>query len=912
MTSAQRTSGHPRQDKPLATATARLKQRREKREEDAAQVELEAVRRELEEVRKRLHQLLVDKGGGSGAIKVLQKEVGELRAKVDELVATLLTANAERDEFADLLEVAQAKEAEHERRKEALDRLEHELEQARQETAATKQIVALKEEAIRALKSQVEAKQRAKQELGSRAGDDYFRGGASIHSLNNLDLSTLAAGPRLALVGRQIWSVFDPEHFTRNAVDEHYYDPRLGRTKSRVVEPLVPQVGKSVRMPAVFEQLVESQPLPPTELLKRPDWLKEVRRQPLVYSRSPVEVVDGPVRTRRGLPISWPRLDKREGQMGVRSLLKRTDPLKLHQAGVALGGNAIAGGLVVAPAPANYPQPFAEATFKYHWHRTRQLQRQSNQAMSRINNRFSDELASPTPAGPTAGAPGSFYSLQHKGTVAALAHLTSSSPIVSEQRAKAKITKTAETASAAAQFVSLLLGKPAPAIPSAGDGDGRAAIVYVDDTPGKGGFVRGPKSQAPFVRAADVELTRRRVEHLMPVVPSKYTGERCPNPKCVDSGLRSIISPPTYEDGTKETRLGECEVCGLIAAREAVLGANLITRGHCSEVREKRLVKERDELARQLQVVRSKLEQAACDGKQQEQEQIKQSVTPPKQPHSVSPSLGDSTLASTVTVTSDFFDGPKALLAATDGRLGADGVRQLKSDFVIAERYLTRYYHLLDALALSDRDVTNLLLAPETVRHCIAELPAKSLIDFVHKSAKSRLPVSPDAEDRARKYCRLLKKAERDLETAKQRLANRSPNPVQGLDRLESREEVERLRAAVSQKNEEISELARDFEDHSKQGEAQVDDLQERLEQATAELELVRTGATRSNKTTENGDKAAFPISSSFPFDEAAATLDHVGTLLPRLAQIIEELEEENEDLREDAAFLMARQTLQA
>lgn len=180
-------------------------------------------------------------------------------------------------------------------------------------------------------------------------------------------------------------------------------------------------------------------------------------------------------------------------------------------------------------------------------------------------------------------------------------------------------------------------------------------------------------------------------------------------------------------------------------------------------------------------------------------------------------------------------------------------------------RYLTRYYHLLDALALSDRDVTNLLLAPETVRHCIAELPAKSLIDFVHKSAKSRLPVSPDAEDRARKYCRLLKKAERDLETAKQRLANRSPNPVQGLDRLESREEVERLRAAVSQKNEEISELARDFEDHSKQGEAQVDDLQERLEQATAELELVRTGATRSNKTTENGDKAGALRSSRSP-----------------------------------------------
>ncbi|BGP29309.1 hypothetical protein JCM10296v2_001048 [Rhodotorula toruloides] len=176
------------------------------------------------------------------------------------------------------------------------------------------------------------------------------------------------------------------------------------------------------------------------------------------------------------------------------------------------------------------------------------------------------------------GAPGSFYSLQHEGTVAALAHLTSSSPIVSEQRAKAKFNKTAETASAASQFVSLLLGKPAPATPCAGDGDNRAAIVYVDDTPGKGGFVCGPTSQAPFVRAADVELTRRRLEHLMPVMPSRYTGERCPNPKCVNSGSRSVLSPPTY-DGTKETRLGECGVCGLIGAREAVIGANLIAVG---------------------------------------------------------------------------------------------------------------------------------------------------------------------------------------------------------------------------------------------------------------------------------------------------------------------------------------------
>ncbi|BGP28782.1 hypothetical protein JCM10296v2_000518 [Rhodotorula toruloides] len=528
MTSAQRTSGHPRQDKPLATATARLKERREKREEDAAQVELEAVRRELEEERKRAHQLLVDEGGSSWANKVLQKEVGELRAKVNEFVATLLTANAERDEFADLLDMAQAKEAEHERRKETLHRLEQELERARQETVAAKQIVALKEDTIRALKSPVEAKQRAKQEVKRRLRQE-------------------------------------------------------------------------------------------------------------------------------------------------------------------------------------------------------------------------------------------------------------------EERAKL---------------------------------------------------------------------------------------------------LEKVVAEAKDKQKQLEPRIKEMEAAG---AERALLRDRL----RASEEREKRLVKERDELARQLQVVRSKLEQEVSNGKNQEQEQIKESANLAKQQQS------------------DVFDGPKALLAATDGKLGTSEIEQLKRDFVIANRYLVRHYHLLDALALGDRDVTNLLLAPETVRHCIAELPAKSLVDFVKKSAKSRLPISPNAEDRARQYCRLLRRAERDLETAKQRLANRTPNPVQGRDGMESREDVNRLQAAISQ-NDEISELTRDFEDHLKRVEAQVDDLKERLEQATAELELARMGATGSNKTTESGDEVAFPISSSFPFGDAAATLDHVGTLLPRLAQIIEKLEEENEDLREDAAFLMARQALQA
>lgn len=135
----------------------------------------------------------------------------------------------------------------------------------------------------------------------------------------------------------------------------------------------------------------------------------------------------------------------------------------------------------------------------------------------------------------------------------------------------------------------------------------------------------------------------------------------------------AVARPPCTSEETQalERREGIAPKCARSGSSRCVVATPAPTPSQLIIVH---TAQERDELARQLQVVRSKLvrpscllqvdwgltslpqqEQAACDGKQQEQEQIKQSVTPPKQPHSVSPSLGDSTLASTVTVTSCVF-----------------------------------------------------------------------------------------------------------------------------------------------------------------------------------------------------------------------------------------------------------------
>uniref|UniRef100_A0A0K3CJZ2 FGENESH: predicted gene_9.189 protein n=1 Tax=Rhodotorula toruloides TaxID=5286 RepID=A0A0K3CJZ2_RHOTO len=370
------------------------------------------------------------------------------------------------------------------------------------------------------------------------------------------------------------------------------------------------------------------------------------------------------------------------------------------------------------------------------------------------------------------------------------------------------------------------------------------------------------------------------------------------------------------EEAVAEAEKREQQVARETRKREITIAVQATEAGRVRAAKEEEMLRDRARAAEERERKLLKDQRQSADKKElgvkptwttTKQKHSAPSTSPPGSPRPTPPS--DSETAH------EFFEGGKILRSASDGKLSTMQIGQLRSEFVTAKRYLTRFYDLLDTLALTDRDVTNMLLAPETVRNCIKDLPAKSLIDYVHKSVKGHhRPFESYAEEQARKFRRKWKKAERDLDWVKQRRAGLDvvDRVRQRQDNAASQLQIARLQAEVAHKDHTISELTSDYEDRLEQLEAQVDDLEDRLEQADAEFALAEARAGKLHGTVENGSKAACLVSCDFPFASATATLDYVCALLPRLAQVIEGLEEENENLREDAAFLMARQALQA
>jgi DNA anti-recombination protein RmuC len=78
------------------------------------------------------------------------------------------------------------------------------------------------------------------------------------------------------------------------------------------------------------------------------------------------------------------------------------------------------------------------------------------------------------------------------------------------------------------------------------------------------------------------------------------------------------------------------------------------------------------------------------------------------------------------------------------------------------------------------------------------------------------------------------------------------------------RAQMARLQAANVEKERELAELASDYKGQLRQVEEQVDDLEERLEQAAAEIALVESRARSVDKSATNGDDVREFSSSTF------------------------------------------------
>ncbi|BGP25662.1 hypothetical protein JCM10295v2_004595 [Rhodotorula toruloides] len=277
--------------------------------------------------------------------------------------------------------------------------------------------------------------------------------------------------------------------------------------------------------------------------------------------------------TIRGLPRDFLDLKQPSGRASLASTVANVKPSKLYQVGLTFGSQVAISGLVVAPAPPSFNQPFMEASFRYGRGTSLYLQRLANRRATRLSFRLAAELSSPMPNGPS-NPNGVTFALRHEATAAAVATLRSASAYESGLRMDAKLRQASEAKAVARQLATLTTG-----------GEDRQSreelaksgvVVYVGSQVDKA-KPRGPDTSKVIVRNLVVEYARLGVQYAFAKTPEAYTADRCPG--CRDSPRPNAVPPVYIDTRDAEPALRQCVGCKLIFEVGAGTGANLVANG---------------------------------------------------------------------------------------------------------------------------------------------------------------------------------------------------------------------------------------------------------------------------------------------------------------------------------------------